>query len=189
MHHSNIRYSTTLNAAQLDYLSDNCQGVNRMLCLTTFIRMAVLEKTVVERKGFSAGILPGQFIASKAELARLWNCDRKTATRIVREFNLIGILNSEPTNRTTIHTLKCLSVWFTNQGMIKCDFFVSNPVVRTIEKPPRNKPCVPPGSRAETATGDRPPEADSAGAQPVRYTDGILSSHSDPPLSESEQDD
>ena len=189
MHHSNIRYSTTLNAAQIDYLSDNCQGVNRMLCFSTFLHMAVLEKTTVERKGFSAGILPGQFIASKAELARLWNCDRKTATRIVMEFNLIGILHSEPTNRTTIHTLKCLSVWFTSHGMIRCDFFVSNPVVRTIEKPPRKKPCVPAASMAETATGDESPEADSAEAQPANYTDGITASHSDPPLSESEQDD
>ncbi len=189
MRHTNIRYSITLNAAQMDYLSDGSQGVNRMLCLSTFLRMAVLENTTVRMKNFSAGISAGQFIASKVELARLWNCDRKTATRIVREFNLMGILHSEPTNRTTIHTLKCLSVWFTNQGMIKCDFFVSNPFVRTIEKPPRKKPCVPPDSRAETATGDRPPEADSVGAQPVRFTDGIQASHSDPSLSVSEQDD
>ena len=52
-------------------------------------------------------------MASKVELSLMWGCNRKTATRIIREFNQMGILRSEPSNRTTIHTLLCLSVWFT----------------------------------------------------------------------------
>lgn len=165
MTYSNIRYSTTLNDAQLDYLTDQSQGVNRMRCFCTFLQMAVIEPKVVRMKNFSAELQTGQFIASKVELAKMWGCDRKTATRIIREFNLIGILLSEPTNRTTIHTLKCLSVWFTDQRMIKNGFFVCNPVVRTIEKLPRKKPCVPPKGTAETASGDCSLETDSAGTQ------------------------
>lgn len=189
MKYSDVRYSITLGEAQIDYLLDDSQVVKRTECLKTFLHMAAIEPVTVKKKGFSAGILPGQFIASKVELAELWNCDRKTATRIVREFNLMGILRSVPTNRTTIHTLLCLSVWFTNQRMIKNGFFVSNPIVRTIEKPSRKKPCVPPDSGAETATGDKSPEADSAAARAGRFTDGIPVSHSDPPLPGSEQDD
>jgi len=112
MKHTNIRYSITLNDGQLAYLSDDSQGVNRMMCLRTFLGMAVMEQTTVTGSNFSAGISAGQFIASKVELGRLWNCDRKTATRIIGEFNRMGILKSEPTNRTTVHTLRCLSVWF-----------------------------------------------------------------------------
>ena len=138
MKYTNIRYSTTLNDAQTDYLADECQDINRMKCFKSFLRMAVLEPTKVSKKHFSAVLQPGQFMASKVELSMMWGCNRKTATRIIKEFNLMGILESVPSNRTTIHTLKCLSVWFTNQGMVKNNFFVSNPIVRPIVKPIRN---------------------------------------------------
>ena len=85
--YTNLRYSITLNDAQLDYLSDEQQDILRMKCLKTFIRMAVLEETKVSGKNYSAVLQPGQFKASKVELARLWGCDRMTATRIVQEFN------------------------------------------------------------------------------------------------------
>ena len=149
MKYTNIRYSTTLNDAQTDYLADECQDINRMKCFKTFLRMAVLEPTKVSKKHFSAVLQPGQFMASKVELSMMWGCNRKTATRIIKEFNLMGILESVPSNRTTIHTLKCLSVWFTNQGMVKNNFFVSNPIVRPVVKPIRNGCHVPPESEVK----------------------------------------
>ena len=149
MVYTNIRYSTTLNDAQLDYLSDECQDINRMMCFKTFLRLAVLDQTKVTRKHFSAVLQSGQFMASKVELAMMWGCNRKTATRIIREFNLMGILQSEASNRTTIHTLKCLSVWFTNQRMVKNVYFVSNPIVRPVVKPIRNDCHVPPESEVK----------------------------------------
>ena len=149
MKYTNIRYSTTLNDAQTDYLADECQDINRMKCFKTFLRMAVLEPTKVSKKHFSAVLQPGQFMASKVELSMMWGCNRKTATRIIKEFNLMGILESVPSNRTTIHTLKCLSVWFTNQGIVKNNFFVSNPIVRPVVKPIRNGSHVPPESEVK----------------------------------------
>ena len=152
--YTNLRYSITLNDVQLDYLSDEQQDILRMKCLKTFIRMAVLEETKVSGKNYSAVLQPGQFRASKVDLARLWGCDRKTATRIVQEFNQIGILRSESSNRTTIHTLICLSVWFTGWGMKKNSFFDSKPVVKPIVKPSRATKSVPPGTAAETIKSD-----------------------------------
>ena len=67
----------------------------------------------------------------------------------------MGILESVPSNRTTIHTLKCLSVWFTNQGMVKNNFFVSNPIVRPIVKPIRNGSHVPPKSEVKPVFTDQ----------------------------------
>lgn len=154
MQYTNIRYSTTLNDAQLDYLSDERQDINRMMCFKTFLRLAVLDQTKVTKKHFSAVLQPGQFMASKVELAMMWGCNRKTATRIIKEFNLMGILQSEPSNRTTIHTLKCLSVWFTNPKMIKNGFFVSNPTVKPIEKPVRTTTCVSPATEERIAVSD-----------------------------------
>ena len=123
MRYTNIRYSTLLNEAQYDYLSDECQDISRMKCFKTFIRLAAMEQTTVTKPHFSAVLQPGQFMASKVELSLMWDCNRKTATRIIREFNQMGILRSEPSNRTTIHTLLCLSVWFTDQRTIKNPFF------------------------------------------------------------------
>ena len=155
---TNLRYSITLNDAQLDYLSDEQQDILRMKCLKTFIRMAVLEETKVSGKNYSAK-------ASKVELARLWGCDRKTATRIVQEFNQIGILRSESSNRTTIHTLICLSVWFTGWRMIKSSFFDSRPVVKPIVKPSRTTKRVPPETAVETDKSDCSNPTNPGGAQ------------------------
>lgn len=129
----NIRYSTLLNDAQLDYLSDDGQDINRMKCFKTFLRLAVMEPTKVVEKNYTEELQAGQFIASKVDLGAMWGCNRKTATRIIREFNMMGILESHATNRTTIHTLKCLSVWFTTQGTVKNRFFNINPVVRPMK--------------------------------------------------------
>ena len=164
MQYTNIKYSITLNDAQLDYLSDEQQDILRMKCLKTFIRKAVLKETKVSGKNFSAVLQPGQFMASKVELARMWECDRKTATRIVQEFNQIGILRSESSNRTTIHTLICLSVWFTGYGMIKSSFFDSKPVVKPIVKPSRTTKRVPPEKPIKTHNSDGVTPANPGGA-------------------------
>ena len=158
-----IRYSITLNEAQLDYLSDGQQDILRMKCLKTFIRMAVLQETKVSGKNFSAVLQPGQFIASKVDLAREWECNRKTATRIVHEFNQLGILQSEATNRTTIHTLICLSAWFPGRGMIRNGSFVSNPEVKPIAKPCRVSKRVPPKKVADSHGSNDQATADPDG--------------------------
>ena len=163
MQYTNIRYSITLNEAQLDYLSDGQQDILRMKCLKTFIRMAVLQETKVSGKNFSAVLQPGQFIASKVDLAREWECNRKTATRIVHEFNQLGILRSEATNRTTIHTLICLSAWFPGRGMIRNGSFVSNPEVKPLAKPCRVSKCVPPESVVDSPEYDSPNPPDPGG--------------------------
>ena len=163
MKYTNVRYSVLLNEAQYDYLSDECQDINRMKCFKTFIRLAVMEQTNVTKTHFSAVLQPGQFMASKVELATIWRCNRKTATRIVKEFNRMGILRSKAGNRTTIHTLLCLSVWFTDQRTIKNPFFVSNPTVKPIEKPTRPTKHVPPKNDAETVEVSKPTTTDSDG--------------------------
>ena len=163
MKFTNVRYSVLLNDAQYDYLSDECQDISRMKCFKTFVRLAVMEQTKVTKTHFSAVLQPGQFVVSKVELSLMWGCNRKTATRIIREFNQMGILRSEPSNRTTIHTLLCLSVWFTDQRIVKNPFFVSNPMVKPIEKPTRPTNHVPPKSNAETVEVSKQTPTDSGG--------------------------
>lgn len=137
MEYTNVRYSITLNDAQIDYLADESQGISRMKCFVTFLRMAAKDPRKEKRKNFSVYLYTGQFMASKVELAETWGCDRKTATRIIWEFNQMDILSSKASNRTTVHTLKCLSVWFTGQGTVKNRFFTIDPAVRPVVKPER----------------------------------------------------
>ena len=82
-----------------------------------------------------------------------------------RAFPDVGLqlLRSEPSNRTTIHTLLCLSVWFTDQRTIKNPFFASNPMVKHIGKPTRPTNHVPPKSGAETVEVCKPTPTDSGG--------------------------
>ena len=147
----NLRYSITLNEAQLDYLSDEQQEIHRMKCFKTFLQMTIPEENKVYGKNFSAVLQPGQFVASKVDLARLWGCDRKTATRIVQEFNQLGLI--------------CLSVWFTDRGMIRSRFFVSNPEVEPIVKPVRTAKRVPPEKDVSPLKSGSPIRADPGGTQ------------------------
>ena len=48
----NLRYSITLNDAQLDYLSDEQQEIHRMKCFKTFLQMTIPEENKVYGKNF-----------------------------------------------------------------------------------------------------------------------------------------
>ena len=133
-----------------------------MMCFRTFLKMAVMEETNVEKKNYSAVLQPGQFMASKVELSKEWRCNRKTATRIVQEFNQMGFLDSEPSNRTTIHTLKCLSVWETDQGTVENSFFDSNPMVKPIGKDKETVHVTPVTEREPTESDNAIPLAPAA---------------------------
>lgn len=110
MDYTDIRYGILLSCGQMDFLRDDCQGFHRSEAMATFVKMAAIEPMHYE-KNFSAEIGIGQFVASTVELAKLWGCDRKTAAKVVRLFNEMGILSSEANNRTTVHTIHCLAFW------------------------------------------------------------------------------
>ena len=74
MNYTNIRYSVMLNDTQYEYLSDDHQGISRVKCFHTFLKLAAKEETAVSGKGFSAVLQPGQFIASKVEPGQGLTC-------------------------------------------------------------------------------------------------------------------
>ena len=134
MTYSNIRYSVTFNDAQLDYLSNASKTINRMMCLKTVLQATSMENKIVPVGKYSVEVHVGQFVASKAKLGELWHCDPDTAEDIKNELNQMGFITSSATNRTTIHTVHFLSVWFTGGNMIRNDYFRSNPTVLPIKK-------------------------------------------------------
>lgn len=157
MAYTNVRYSLMLNDQQLEALSDGKQKINRMMCLHTMLKLAGMEKTVVTKKGFSAETQIGQFTIEMEKLGELIGADKKTAERIVADFVRLGLIEKTGNNRTTIITMKCLSVWFCDgQPAIKNPFFNFNPSVlpKKARKVYPKKKCVPPDATGSTIIRD-----------------------------------
>lgn len=107
-----VLYNYVLSEGQQDFLSDNQSGVDRYRCFTQLCRMAVMEPTEYQKRGFSVQLQVGQAAASEVELATVWKCNRKTVSRLLDNLNRLGLVASESNNRTTIHTLRCLRGWY-----------------------------------------------------------------------------
>lgn len=97
MYKEDLSYGLFLSDLQLDFLSNYPQGFDRMKCFATFLQLAVKEPTHYEKKEYSVDLTPGQFAISERELAKLWKCNRKTASKIVDMFHEVGLVSSVPT--------------------------------------------------------------------------------------------
>lgn len=135
MTYKDIRYGILLSSEQLDFLRDDRQGFHRAEALATFVEMAAIEPSHYAKKNFDVVLDLGQFVASTVELSKLWGCDRKTAAKVIRMFNYMGILTSEANNRTTVHTIHCLAFWLGKDGdeekTIKNPHYTRCPVVKS----------------------------------------------------------
>lgn len=112
MYNQDLSYGLLLSDKQLDFLFNYPQGFDRMKCFATFLRMAVKEPTNYEKKEYSADLTPGQFTISEVELAKLWKCNRKTASKMVDLFHEMGLVSSVPNCPTTIFTVQCVANWY-----------------------------------------------------------------------------
>ena len=132
MNHKVVKYGILLTREQLDFLKDDNQGFHRMKAFDTFLSLAAIEPFHYEKKNFSADLDIGQFAISKVELAKLWHCDRKTAQKMIDLFNEVGILTSVVNNRTTIHTIHCISSWLVDgqQAPIRNPHYMRTPPYR-----------------------------------------------------------
>lgn len=112
-----------LSQAQQDYLLASRASVDRNRCLHSLLRMAVRVATPYHIKGFETVLQPGQVAVSEVELAGIWRCTRKTVGRVLDRMNALGLVSSEANNRTSVHTLLCLSGWITGDGMLRNPFY------------------------------------------------------------------
>ena len=109
MKHS-IYHSLILDNTQVDYLMHGTAGINRMTCLFQLIEklMAQIEKTP------DVGECPEvlwQVNLSEVALSKLWNCDRKTVSKMLGKMKDLAILSSVQTRRGSVHTILCISAW------------------------------------------------------------------------------
>ena len=119
MYQEDLFYGLFLSDRQLDFLSNYPQGFDRMKCFATFLQMAVKEPTHYEKKEYSVDLTPGQFAISEVELAKLWKCNRKTASKMVDMFHEVGLVSSVPNCRTTVFTVHCVASWYIGDQSIR----------------------------------------------------------------------
>ena len=119
MYQEDLSYGLFLSDRQLDFLSNYPQGFDRMKCFATFLQMAVKEPTHYEKKEYSVDLTPGQFAISEVELAKLWKCNRKTASKMVDMFHEVGLVSSVPNCRTTVFTVHCVASWYIGNQAIR----------------------------------------------------------------------
>ena len=129
MYQEDLSYGLFLSDRQLDFLSNYPQGFDRMKCFATFLQMAVKEPTHYEKKEYSVDLTPGQFAISEVELAKLWKCNRKTASKMVDMFHEVGLVSSVPNCRTTIFTVHCLASWYFGNQVIRNAHYSRHPQV------------------------------------------------------------
>ena len=129
MYDNDLSYGLFLSDRQLDFLFNYPQGFYRMKCFATFLQMAVKEPTHYEKKEYSVDLTPGQFAISEVELAKLWKCNRKTASKMVDMFHEVGLVSSVPNCRTTVFTVHCIASWYVAGQVIRNTHYSRNPQV------------------------------------------------------------
>ena len=120
-----IYYCIVLSSSQLDFLAGSKYGIDRMKVLKCLIDTAAIKETRYEKKGFAATLHIGQAALSEVELATRLGYDKKTVSRLLDKMTELGIVTSEQTNRTSIHTVHCVSAWYADNQKILNPYYVS----------------------------------------------------------------
>ena len=121
---TDLNYCIVLSSEQLAYLAGSKYGIDRMKILHRLIEEAVLKETEYAIKGFSTILQVGQAVLSEVDLASRLGYDKKTISRMLDKMNQLGIVTSTQSNRTSIHTLKCISAWMQDGNRIDNPFYV-----------------------------------------------------------------
>ena len=135
MYQEDLSYGLFLSDRQLDFLSNYPQGFDRMKCFATFLQMAVKETTHYEKKEYSVDLTPGQFAISEVELAKLWKCNRKTASKMVDMFHEVGLVSSVPNCRTTVFTVHCVASWYIDNQAIRNTHEAREYILKNVMEP------------------------------------------------------
>ena len=116
---TNLNYCIVLSSEQLSYLAGSKYGIDRMKILHRLIEAAVLKETKYAIKGFSTTLQVGQ-----VDLSSKLGYDKKTISRVLDKMNQLGIVATTQSNRTSVHTLKCISAWMQEGNRIDNPFYV-----------------------------------------------------------------
>ena len=135
-------YCLVLSESQTRYLATSKYGIDRMKALVSLIGQASTSYHEYKKKGFETYVQIGQVVISEVELSRLWGCDRKTVSRVLDTMNELELVSTEQNNRTSIHTLLCVSAWYINGQKILNPFYVPMKERFPENNPPANNETI-----------------------------------------------
>ena len=136
-----LSYCIVLSSEQLSYLAGSKYGIDRMKILNRLIEATVLEQTEYSKKGFATTLQVGQVALSEVELSCKLGYDKKTISRVIDKMNRLGIVASVQSNRTSIHTLKCVSAWMLDGKRIDNPFYVRMKDRKDANEETANRSC------------------------------------------------
>ena len=137
-----VFYCLVLSESQTRFLATSKYGIDRMKALVSLIGEASTSYHEYKKKGFETYVQIGQVVISEVELSRLWGCDRKTVSRVLDTMNELELVTTEQNNRTSIHTLLCVSAWYINGQKILNPFYVPMKERFPENNPPANDNAV-----------------------------------------------
>ena len=129
-----IHYQLTLSAPQLNYLSENKYHKNRMAFFLDLVNSAFLEQTKSLVPGCDDTINIGQVEKSEVQLARDWDCDRKTVSKVIAKMNELGIITTKKSNRTSVHSIHPVAAWIVDNVRIRNPYFRTGYVYSQIKE-------------------------------------------------------
>ena len=135
-------YCLALSESQARFLATSKYGIDRMKALVSLIGQASTSYHEYKKKGFETYVQIGQVVISEVELSRLWGCDRKTVSRVLDTMNELELVSTEQNNRTSIHTLLCVSAWYINGQKILNPFYIPMKDRFPEDNPPANDNAV-----------------------------------------------
>ena len=129
-----VHYQMTLSAPQLNYLSERKYHKNRMAFFFDLVNSAVLKPTKSQVCGCDETINIGQVEKSEVQLAKDWDCDRKTVSKVITKMNELGIITTKKSNRTSVHTIYPVAAWIVDNIRIKNPYFRTGYVYNQIRE-------------------------------------------------------
>jgi len=118
-----IHYQMTLSAPQLEYLAGSKYHKNRMAFFLDLVKSAVLKPSKSLVPGCDRIIAIGQVEKSEVQLAKDWDCDRKTVSKVIAKMNELGIITTEKSNRTSVHNIHPVAAWIVDNVRIRNPHF------------------------------------------------------------------
>ena len=137
-----VFYCLVLSESQAKFLATSKYGIDRMKALVSLIGQASTSYHEYKKKGFETYVQIGQVVISEVELSRLWGCDRKTVSKVLDTMNELELVSTEQNNRTSIHTLLCVSAWYINGQKILNPFYIPMKDRFPEDNPPANDNAV-----------------------------------------------
>lgn len=129
-----VHYQMTLSAPQLNYLSESKYHKNRMAFFLDLVNSAVLKPTKSQVCGCDETINIGQVEKSEVQLAKDWDCDRKTVSKVIAKMNELGIITTKKSNRTSVHTIHPVAAWIVDNVRIRNPYFRTDYVYSQIRE-------------------------------------------------------